>query len=370
MDFLVTVFIFLVIVFLYIHIIAEYKKSEDLEIYEMDFESNEQLHEICNIKQPVLFEYASFNKDVFTHVKIDYILKNGATHEIFIKNTNDYWKSKHNDEGADSVTIDSVAFPFKSSIKLLESDDKSHYISEGNSIFLQDSGLEKTMREIDADLKPPFAISTTYDLLLGSKNASTPMRYHTNSRHYIGVTHGKIQVKMAPWKYSRYLHPVSDYENYEFRSSINMWNCQDKYKLDMDKIKTIDFDIPAGNVLFIPPYWWYSIKFLDRNDNSVFSVNYSTIVNSLANIGDLGRYYIQQQNITHKLTKTHLFVKSDLPPIEKETKEKETKEEKIPIVVIDEVSQDIIKNEEQYEIPATMDVNTGGLDPSKNDICA
>jgi hypothetical protein len=192
MNFLVTVFIFLVTVFLYIHIVAEYKKSEDLEIYEMDFESNEQLQEICNVKQPVLFEYASFNKDIFIKAQIEYILHNGSTHEILIKNTNDYWKNNKNDES--DTSIDSVAFPFKSSIKLLEADDKSHYISEGNSIFLQDFGLEKTMREIDKDLKPPFAISTTYDILFGAKNAATPIRYHTNSRHYIGVSHGKIQV--------------------------------------------------------------------------------------------------------------------------------------------------------------------------------
>lgn len=316
MDFLVNVFIFLAIIFLYIHIVAEYKKSEDLEIYEMDLESTEQLHEVCNVKQPVLFEYTKNVPAIFNMLTIDAIMNgDGAKHEIAIKNTNDYWKPKNTAKSTDDdYSIDSVLFPFQSSLKLLETDTKSTYLSEGNGVFLHDCGLEKTLREVDADFKPAFTISSAYDILFASKNTVTPMRYHTNSRQYIGVTHGKLQIKMAPWKYTRYLHSETDYENYEFRSKINVWNCQEKYRLDLDKVKTIEFDITKGYVLVVPPYWWYSIKFPDTYDNSAFLVSYSTIVNSLANCTDIGRHYMQQQNITHKLTKT---MKLDVPEVQK-----------------------------------------------------
>lgn len=43
MNFLITFLIFILILFLYIHINDQYKKSEDLEIYEMDYTSNMEL---------------------------------------------------------------------------------------------------------------------------------------------------------------------------------------------------------------------------------------------------------------------------------------------------------------------------------------
>ena len=43
MDFLFTLAIFIIILFLYIYIANQYKKSEDLDIYETDFSDNTQL---------------------------------------------------------------------------------------------------------------------------------------------------------------------------------------------------------------------------------------------------------------------------------------------------------------------------------------
>ena len=63
--------IFLLILFLYVHLVQQYKRSEDLEVYEMDFTDNQHLQEVCDIKQPVLFEYKTFNGDFFDDVNID-----------------------------------------------------------------------------------------------------------------------------------------------------------------------------------------------------------------------------------------------------------------------------------------------------------
>ena len=43
MNFFITFLIFMIILFLYVHINDQYKKSEDLEIYEMDYISNSEL---------------------------------------------------------------------------------------------------------------------------------------------------------------------------------------------------------------------------------------------------------------------------------------------------------------------------------------
>ena len=54
MNSITTLCIFIVILFLYIHIANQFKKSDDLEIYETDFTSTKHLEDVCELKQPVL----------------------------------------------------------------------------------------------------------------------------------------------------------------------------------------------------------------------------------------------------------------------------------------------------------------------------
>jgi len=67
---------------------------------------------------------------------------------------------------------------------------------------------------------------------------------------------------MAPWKSSKYLHPVKDYENYEFRSPIHPTHPTEQYSHDFET-KFLEFEVKEGYVLYVPPYWWYCIVYLD-----------------------------------------------------------------------------------------------------------
>jgi hypothetical protein len=108
---------------------------------------------------------------------------------------------------------------------------------------------------------------------------------------------------MTPWKSTKYLYPIYDYENYEFRSPINVWNPQQKYMNEMDKIKFLEFDVVEGYVLNIPPYWWYSIKYSEE-PTLISGFTYNSVMNCLANIPNWGLYFLQQHNIKKRLTKT------------------------------------------------------------------
>ena len=80
-----------------------------------------------------------------------------------------------------------------------------------------------------------------------------------------------------------YLLPYKDYENYEFRSPINIWNTQEQYKNNIDKIKFLEFQVNPGYALYIPPFWWYSIKYSGNADNLIYGITYTTIINSISN---------------------------------------------------------------------------------------
>ena len=57
MEIIIGFFIFCLVLFIYLHIQFHLKTGEDLEMYEVDEPSKEKLEEICDIRQPVLFDF-------------------------------------------------------------------------------------------------------------------------------------------------------------------------------------------------------------------------------------------------------------------------------------------------------------------------
>jgi len=310
MDFYLTFFIFIVVFFLYIHIIAQYKKSEDLEIYEMDYVSNKELQTVCDMKQPVLFE---FNCGIL----LDDIQKH-ESYDVKVRDTND--------------VSHYVVLKYGSFKVLIDSDSKSHFITEGNHEFIEESGLFSEYSELNQFLKPSLTVQTKYDILMGSKGADTPLRYHTSDRLFFMVSSGKIRVKMTPWKSRKYLHPIMDYDNYEFRSPIDAFDNtkNQEYMHDVDKLKFLEFDVLPGYVIFVPPYWWYSIQYLE-SDTLVLGTTYVSGMNFIANFPDLVKWYIQQSDIpknVRTLISEEEIERKKGKEIEKEIEEIERKEEK------------------------------------------
>jgi len=292
--------VFGIILFLYIQIIQHYARSEDLEIYEMDYINNAQLQDVCNMKQPVIFNYANIHPEFMDNTSIPNITNKCNQNEIKIKDVNDYWKEKTTNVSGEQYyePVDYFTLPFTSSHSFMKSDAKSLYFSENNSDFIEETGLDKIFQECNYYLKPPnFIIQTKYDIGIGSIQTETPLRYHTDYRKFMILSQGKIHVKMTHFKSSKYLKVIKDYDNYEYRSPINVWTPQQQYMNDISKIKFIEFDVFAGQVLYIPPYWWYSIRFSNDPNTVVSTISYNSIINILANAPDICRYFLQQQNI-------------------------------------------------------------------------
>jgi hypothetical protein len=106
---------------------------------------------------------------------------------------------------------------------------------------------------------------------------------------------------MAPPHSSKYLYPIYDYDNFEFRSPVDPWNTQVKYRADFDKIKCLEFTLTPGKTLYIPAYWWYSIKF--NNNTSISCFHYRTYMNNLAITPYIGLHALQIQNVKREVVK-------------------------------------------------------------------
>ena len=319
-----TIFIFCLVLFIYLHVQFHIKTSSDLEIYELDQASKDKLEEICDIRQPVIFDFE--NEKVVNTTNQDYILSNYKAFDVKIRNIND--------RNFDSEIY--MPVPLHAAAKLFADDKTGAFFSENNQDFLQETGVIKSFQYNDEFLRPYMVSNCNYDVMMGSAGLVSPFRYELNYRNYFVVTQGSIQLKLSPPCSTKYLNLVYDYENFEFRSPMNPWKIQAKYIADFDKIKCLDVTLVKGQTIQIPAYWWYSIKFAKNTSISCF--RYRTYMNNAAISPHIFMYALQLQNVKRDSVKKH-----DITALNKRMNAQEQREQR------EQREENIGKNNENKE---------------------
>lgn len=283
MNYILFIIIFVIILFLYLHIWYHIKTGNYLEVYHLENYSKEKLEEICNIRHPVVFNYDNDElKNVFN---MDNLNENYGIFDIKIRNLN-------NDDDNSEIYL---PFTFNEAVNVFNKDKDSKYIIENNQEFLDETTLIKTLKYNDEYLRPPLLFNSKYDMLSGSIDATTPLRYNLSYRNYFYVSDGDIDLKLIPPKFTKYLYPKNDYVNFEFSSPMNFWNIQDKFRKNYNKVKVLDIKLKKGETIYIPAYWWYSIHFKEKS--IICNFKYKTLMNIISIIPQLFMKFLQQQNI-------------------------------------------------------------------------
>jgi hypothetical protein len=292
LNYILYFFIFCIVLFFYLHIQFHLKKSNDLEIYELENVYKDKLEELCDFRQPVLFTIEDEHNNLVKNMTTEKLLSNYSAFNINIRQTNQSDKNECN----------YTPFSFTNANKLFDKDTKSSFYTENNNEFLEETGVIKTFQYNDELFRPSLTSNCYYDFLSGSHNTTTPFRYEVNYRNYYLVTEGTIKIKLTPPKSSKYLHTIEDYENFEFRSPVNPWNVQSEFTDDFNKIKCLEIILTRGKCIYIPAYWYYSIKY--EKNSSLCSMKYKTYFNTISIFPQLCLYFLQNQNvITHYIKK-------------------------------------------------------------------
>ena len=286
MNYVISFFIFCIVLFLYLHIYHHLKTSNDLEVYEIEEPSKEKLEEICDIRQPVIFQYP--NVQIMEKCELSQIVE---TYSAFDVKVRDVKNIDDTNELYLPLTLHEV-------IELLRNDGEHKYISENNADFLEETALIKEYKYNDFFLRPPMVSSCQYDLLMGGNGTTTPLRYSMNYRNYYLVTNGSITIKLFNPDSSKYLSEKKDYDHFEFTTSLNPWDVQEQYKADYNKVKSLTVTLKEGDIIYIPAYWWYSIKY--NNVGSVCAFKYRTYMNTLAISHHIGLCLLQRSNVQRK----------------------------------------------------------------------
>ena len=274
MNTLVTLLTICLVVIIYMHVVFQLTTSNDLEIFELETPSKIKLEEVCNLHQPFLFFYHDESLSIFPK------LTEYKTFDVTV------YDASYN---TSNVSLNNAFQLF----------DKKNYISMHNSDFLQETLLSRQFITTNAYLRPPMSSSTTYDILMGADGSSTRLEYNTHYRNYFYVSNGNVTIKLTPPKNEKYLNVEKDYSNQSYYSTVHPWNT------NLDKVKFIELTLVKGQMLFIPAYWWYSIKF--EKDSCVCTFQYKTVMNIIATLPDICMGILQRQNTKTKLKLTPSF---------------------------------------------------------------
>lgn len=270
MNLLITLLTICIVIFLYLHIVYQLKTSDDLEIYEIEPPNKTRLEEVCELRQPILFHYP--------------IQMNINDYTAFDININD------------NQTI--VPLLFSKAIELFEKDNDHKFYTEHNEMFLEDTTLKKSYEINDELLRPYMIASKHYDFISGSNNTVLPLRYHNFYRDYYVVVRGSITIKLTPPKNTKYLYKIVNYEREEYKSEINPWNPDEKHLSMYNKVKFLEIKVKEGQLIYIPSYWWFSIKL--ENQAQLCRFSYRTYMNYVSILPDIVRGILQRNNIKIK----------------------------------------------------------------------
>ena len=287
MNIIIFVLVFSIVLFIYIHIYYHFKTNNDLEILDLNNISKERLEEICDLRQPLTMK---IDNNIFKEFFIENLINNYSSFDIKIRNI----------KNLDDNTELFLPLSLNDANKLMIEDKEGQYISENNNDFLIETSMTKNISENDLFFRPYMLSNIEYDYIFGSKNSYTPLRYNLNYRNYFLILEGKIRIKLTPPKNEKYLYCNKDYDNFEFRSPLNVWNIQDEYRTDFNKMKFLEVDLEPGNIIYIPAYWWYSIQILEEN-TSILTFKYTTYMNNIAILPQVILKIMQKQNIKHKI---------------------------------------------------------------------
>ena len=327
MNILYAILVFFIVGLVYSHLVQEFAPSVPqklpVEVYELDYQDPQQFQEVCRVQQPVVILDPPAYPSILP--TLQECIRQFPKQSLCIKNRLDFPQ--------DTTGID---MPLHSVRDLFTDSDNSEsspsqYFTENNGTdpqgFLCKTGLDRLIaEESDRALAPPMTMYKNYDWMMGGPGVATPLRYHTYNRKYLRVVEGpSIRIKLVPWSTSPALRERRDYDTYTFISDMNLWNPPPTQQVDIDRMKEtgqmVEVELHCGQMLYVPPYWWYSIQYQSGHQSGqcprqglqsvVIEHTYATYMNRLASIGDLARHWLQRQTTTQVILRTFQGAKEE-----------------------------------------------------------
>lgn len=260
----------------HLNVLEEIKLSTEMEVLEMDYLNNEYLHQTCRNKQPVYFQLQNGWVLPDSHYLCSFDLL--AFSEKYGKEIISLYESP---QKAAKITLEKACPLFTVEPCIADeqtdkdtggdSDCSSTPIwSEHNESLINETPLKRYMKSCDVFLAPFGTIYTEYDFWLGCKGATMPLRFHHRHSYFLLVLKGEITIQLAPYKYHTALGETTPNHDY----IVAHPNTQDV----KEHVPWMEVIVYPGNCLFVPPYWWHQVAFVQNSEVVVFM--YDNLLNT------------------------------------------------------------------------------------------
>lgn len=294
------VFIFIVTLFIYLHMYKFLNINTDVKIYDVDFESKEQLTDILNDKIP--FKISNLNQEYFSNaytffsLPMNFETKSTSEKKIVLYSYDDFLELNNDTK----KIIQSTYFDIDNYIEKQNNCDASFaYFSCDNQQFVH-TMFDKYLEKLSIYLKPDFTLQQHYDMLMGMKHMQTGLTYSYYNHTYIIIKQGDVSVRM----YSPNIIPEL-YRKFNNKIDINVWDTEKTS--NTEQFKYIDIQLKTGDILYIPTYWSYSIFY--NNPSIIFSVKYHSLMSYCMHFPYKIIDYISYLNIETKKIKDENILK-------------------------------------------------------------
>jgi len=243
MNYLHIIVIFLLVLFIYIHIQFQLTPADERQIYVIDKPVNAHIEDVLELKQPIVFRTTTMVELTREKLRNEHPTVDISVYDNTRKHTHAH-------------ILSSVS----ATHSLLESDDQAKYYSEKNTDMFAMVPSTSTLHEIakkHAIFAPPLCSRTRTDVLFGSVGATTIPQYSVMFRNIFSVTSGTMHIRLIhPDDFAKRGEQIKpDYTNMSFFTSTDadLWGD--------DNTNIISATIHTGESVSIPPYWVYSFKY-------------------------------------------------------------------------------------------------------------
>jgi hypothetical protein len=270
----VIVCVFCCTAFLYMHVRHHRKVVNLAEVLVVqEAVTPDVAEDVCNTRQPAVFERP--------------VLQNVASCAWFAANGHDKGSLEVMDGKGGATTRvriqDAAAFFV---------DHPAHWSANNADLLESDTVLGNVLEPMDRALRPPLALTTTKNVVIGSAGACTPLCYTHHHRTFLAVASGSVQVRLCPPRTTAQLHPRKGAAAATYESDVDPWST------DTD-VKCVETELASGHMLAVPPYWWYSLRIVTP-EASIVGLSYTTYMSAFSTLPDTLQRWLQQQNTRYQ----------------------------------------------------------------------
>ena len=245
---MVYVFIFIMCILFYIHIFYHLKVANEEKIYEIDYQGKKHLEDVCDLRQPFTL-----------HIQQDpHLLLQRKHIENIGEPLNVIKKTSVEDVNKETKETTSV----------------THIYSEYNKKLLKTDRVNNHFKKVERFFMPDFSMWNQYDIIVSDANFSTPLQSNYFYRNYIHVNEGNVKIRIIPPNEKPKLDGYFESDLFKHVSKCDIWNTE------KTEIKYFEIVGELGDVIYIPPHWWYSMQFQERS--VICCYHYRTLMNILA----------------------------------------------------------------------------------------